>query len=60
MEQNVNEKKSPRKSRKLILIAAIWIAAIPVLGKYVILGVSGLLIFTISTNFLTLPSKLPP
>lgn len=35
-----------------ILIAAVWIAAIPVVGKYVILGVSGLLIFTVSTNFL--------
>ena len=35
-----------------ILVAAVWIAAIPVLGKYVILGVSGLLIFTVSTNFL--------
>lgn len=35
-----------------ILIAAVWIAAIPVAGKYVILGVSGLMIFTVSTNFL--------
>ena len=35
-----------------ILVAAVWIAAIPVLGKYVILGVSALLIFTVSTNFL--------
>ena len=37
-----------------ILIAAVWIAAIPVLGKYVILGVSALLIFTVSTNFLVI------
>ena len=37
-----------------ILVAAVWIAAIPVLGKYVILGVSGLLIFTVSTNFLVI------
>ncbi|MBR2582341.1 MAG: fused MFS/spermidine synthase [Oscillospiraceae bacterium] len=42
----------PAPLYRRILIAAIWIAAIPVLGKYVILGVSGLLIFTISTNFL--------
>lgn len=35
-----------------ILIAAVWIAAIPVAGKYVILGISGLMIFTVSTNFL--------
>lgn len=35
-----------------MLIAAVWIAAIPLLGRYVILGVSALLIFTVSTNFL--------
>lgn len=35
-----------------ILIAAVWIAAIPAVGKYVILGASALLIFTIDTNFL--------
>ena len=44
----------PAPLYRRILIAAIWIAAIPVLGRYVILGVSGLLIFTISTNFLSL------
>lgn len=35
-----------------ILIAAIWIAFIPVLGKYIILAVSAALIFTVSSNFL--------
>ena len=35
-----------------LLIAAVWIAAIPVLGKYLLLGISGLLIFTVSTNLL--------
>ena len=35
-----------------IVIASIWIALIPVLGKYIILGISALLVFTISTNFL--------
>ena len=35
-----------------ILTAAVWIAAIPVAGKYIILGISALLIFTVSTNFL--------
>ena len=35
-----------------ILIAAVWIAAIPAVGKYIILGASALLIFTIDTNFL--------
>lgn len=35
-----------------IVIAAIWIALIPVLGKYVIVGISALMIFTVDTNFL--------
>ncbi len=37
-----------------ILLAAVWIAAIPAVGKYIILGVSALLVFTVSTNFLIL------
>lgn len=37
-----------------ILVAAVWIAAIPLVGKYVILGVSALLVLTVSTNFLIL------
>ncbi len=44
----------PTRLYRRILIAAIWIAAIPVLGKYLILGVSGLLIVSISTNFLVI------
>lgn len=35
-----------------IVIASIWIALIPVFGKYIILGISALLVFTINTNFL--------
>lgn len=42
----------PDKLYGRILIAAIWIAAIPVLGRYIILGISGLLIFTVNSNFL--------
>ena len=44
----------PTRLYRRILIAAVWIAAIPVLGKYLILGVSGLLIVTVSTNFLVI------
>ena len=44
----------PARLYRRILIAAVWIAAIPVLGKYLILGVSGLLIITVSTNFLVI------
>lgn len=35
-----------------ILVAAVWIAAIPFLGRYVIVGISGLLVVTVSSGFL--------
>ena len=44
----------PDKLYRRILIAAIWIAAIPVVGKYIILGISGLVIFTVNANFLVI------
>ncbi len=43
---------NPDKLYLRIVIAAIWIAAIPVVGKYIIIAISGLLIFTVSNNFL--------
>lgn len=45
--------KSPNPDRLYtrILIAAIWIALIPVVGKYIVLGISALLIFTVSNHF---------
>lgn len=48
--------KNPHPGRLYtrILIAAIWIAVIPVLGKYIILGISALLIFTVDSNFLVI------
>ena len=46
--------KNPNPDRLYgrIIIAAIWIGLIPVAGKYIIMGISALLIFTISTNYL--------
>lgn len=35
-----------------MLIAALWIAAIPLAGKYIILGISGILVVTVNHNFL--------
>lgn len=35
-----------------IVIAAVWIALIPVVGKYIILAISAVLIFTVNSNFL--------
>ena len=42
----------PVKLYRRIIIAALWIAAIPLLGKYIIVGITGLLIVAVSTNFL--------
>ncbi len=43
---------NPDKLYGRIIIAAIWIALIPVVGKYIVIGISALLVFTVSTNFL--------
>ncbi len=44
----------PSKLYGRILIAAIWIAAIPVVGKYIILGISAILVFAVNSNFLVI------
>ena len=44
----------PDRLYRRLLLAAVWIAAIPVVGRYVILGISGVLILSVSTHFLTL------
>ena len=46
--------KNPDPSRLYLrmIIAAVWIAAIPVVGKYIIAGIAGVMILTINTNFL--------
>ena len=50
--KSADRSPDPDKLYRRILIAAIWIALIPVVGKYIILGISALLIFTVSSNFL--------
>lgn len=50
--RSADKNPDPDKLYGRILIAAVWIAAIPVVGKYVILGISALLIMTVNTNFL--------
>ena len=45
---------NPDRLYKRIIIAAVWIGLIPVVGKYIILGISALLVFTINTNFLVI------
>lgn len=48
--------KNPNPDRLYarVAVAAVWIAAIPVVGKYLILGISALLVFTVNRNFLIL------
>lgn len=43
---------NPDKLYGRIIIAAIWIALIPVLGKYIIIGISAVMIFSVNSNFL--------
>lgn len=50
--KKADQDPNPDKLYGRIIIAAIWIGAIPVLGKYIILLISGLLIFTVNNNFL--------
>jgi len=50
--RSADKNPNPDKLYGRILIAAVWIAAIPVLGKYIILGISAALIFAVNSNFL--------
>lgn len=50
--RSADRRPDPDVLYRRLLIAAVWIAAIPVLGKYVILLISGILILTIDTNLL--------
>ena len=50
--RSADKNPDPDKLYGRILIASIWIAAIPVVGKYIILLISAALIVTVSTNFL--------
>ncbi|MBP5551411.1 MAG: fused MFS/spermidine synthase [Bacilli bacterium] len=43
---------NPDKLYGRIIIAACWLALIPLVGKYVIAGISALLIFTVSSGYL--------
>lgn len=52
--RSADKNPSPDRLYLRLIIAAVWIAAIPLLGKYIILAVSALLVFTVSNNFLIL------
>ena len=50
--RSADRKPDPDRLYLRILIAAVWIAAIPFLGRYVIIGISGLLVVAVSRGFL--------
>ncbi len=50
--RSADKDPDPDKLYGRIIIAAIWIALIPVAGKYIIMGIAAALIFTVSNNFL--------
>lgn len=52
--RSADKNPDPDRLYRRIIIAALWIAAIPFAGKYIIVGITGLLIITVSSNFLVL------
>ncbi len=50
--RSADKNPDPDKLYGRIIIAAIWIGLIPVAGKYIIIGISGVLIFSVNSNFL--------
>ena len=50
--RTADKNPDPDRLYRRLIFAAVWIAAIPVLGKYVILLISGALVVTISNGFL--------
>lgn len=52
--KRADKNPNPDKLYLRLMIAAVWIAAIPLVGKYVILAISALLVLTVSNHFLVL------
>lgn len=50
--RSADKNPDPGRLYSRILTAAVWIAAIPAVGKYLIVGISALLIFSVNNNFL--------
>ena len=50
--RSADKDPDPDKLYTRLLIAGIWIALIPVLGKFVIAGISGLVIVTVNESYL--------
>ena len=50
--RTADKNPNPDKLYSRIIVAAIWIAFIPVVGKYIILGISGLIILSVKSSYL--------
>jgi len=50
--RSADKNPDPARLYLRILVAAVWIAAIPFLGKYVILAISGALVVAVNSGFL--------
>lgn len=50
--RTADKSPNPDKLYGRIIVAALWIALIPVVGKYIIVGISAVLIFSVNNNFL--------
>lgn len=50
--RNADKDPNPEKLYIRMIVAALWIAAIPLLGKYIIIFVAGALVMTINSQFL--------
>lgn len=50
--RSADKNPNPDRLYGRIITAAIWIALIPVLGKYIIIGISAVMIFSVNSNFL--------
>ena len=50
--RSADKNPDPDKLYGRILIASVWIAAVPFIGKLAIAGIAGLLVITVNTNFL--------
>lgn len=56
--RSADKNPDPDRLYLRLIIAAVWIAAIPLVGKYIILGISAALVLTVSSNFLVLAAFL--
>ncbi len=54
--KSADKDANPDRLYGRILLAALWIAAIPFAGKYIIVGITGLLVVAVSHNLLVIAS----